>query len=223
MKKLFLLNILIILTIIFSSCTYNGISNTENDTEETETIYENKYKIDQLYDAYGSQNYELIEQLANEIISDYPDTADSVIAETLLKISNESKEKAKKEQENTDYKKYIQLISAYTDEPNIAGGVDLHIKWKNTSDKTIKYITFSCNLYNAVDDIIADTITNSYRRNFQVTGPIEPGTVYGDNYLWENAWWNNSGKYPKIIGINVEYMDGTEIEIPQDKIDELFY
>ena len=46
----------------------------------------------------------------------------------------------------------IKIIKAYLSAPNSAGGVDAHFIWKNVSDKTIKYLTWSGYPINAVGD-----------------------------------------------------------------------
>lgn len=97
--------------------------------------------------------------------------------------------------------------------PNSADGVDLRIQWKNNSEKTIKYITFECVPYNAVDDIVFSEI--GYRSTFRgrVTGPIDYGD--GGGNVWENAWYNSTIEYVKLVGIDIEYMDGTEINLSE--------
>ena len=220
MKKIILLCCAMIL--VLSACSKTDNINKDT-TEDTEVTYENPYKMGQLKEAFNNGDYALVEKLANEIDTLYPDSVDSLLAESYLKIVKEWKNEEEEKVESVDFRNNIQMLSVYTDAPNSAGGVNLHIKWKNTSDKTVKYVTFACNLYNAVDDMVACDIKNQYTFRGKVTGPIEPGAIYGDNYLWENAWWNNSGKYPKIVGIEIEYMDGTEVEIPESKINELFY
>lgn len=54
-----------------------------------------------------------------------------------------------------DLKNTINIINVYPSKPNSAGGVDAHTVWKNTSDKTIKYIRFEWEPYNAVGDRVA--------------------------------------------------------------------
>ena len=46
----------------------------------------------------------------------------------------------------------VKVYSVFVDEINSAGGVDMRIAWENTSSKTIKYIYFTVEAYNAVDD-----------------------------------------------------------------------
>lgn len=220
MKKIILLCIVIVLT--FSACTNTNNTN-KTATEDTEVTYENPHMMEQLKKAFNNGDYATVEKVATEINEKYPDSVDSLLAESYLKIVNEWENEEEEKVADVDFRNNIQILSASTDTPSRSGGVDLHIKWKNTSDKTVKYITFACNLYNAVDDMVACDLKKQYTFRGKVTGPIEPGTIYGDNTLWENAWWNNSGKYPKIIGIEIEYMDGTEIEIPESRINELFY
>lgn len=216
MKKICILGLTLVL--FLSGCTTNN-SNTSSDEPE----YENAYLVEQMKEAFYNQDYSLFEEKAKNIQEQYPDSTDSTMAQIYLDLYENLKTEKEKEVENIDYKSYIQLIKAWVSEPNSAGGIDLYIKWKNVSDKTIKYITFTADLYNAVDDVVSCTIRNRCSFRGQVTGPIEPGTVYGDNEYWDCAWYNNTGKYTKITEIEIEYMDGTKIEIPQTKIDELFY
>ena len=70
----------------------------------------------------------------------------------------------------------IQIVDTYT-KINSVGGVELDITWKNMSDKTIKYITFTLMPYNAVGDLVKCEIRNSSIANCKVTGPIEKTTI----------------------------------------------
>ena len=112
----------------------------------------------------------------------------------------------------------IKLLKVYTSNPNSAGGVDLHVAWQNLSEKTIKYISFESIPYNAVDDPVKCTIRQTSSFKGQVTGPIEPGTVYGENYRWSCAWYNNTIKRAAIVGVKIDYMDGSSVTIGQNDI-----
>ena len=149
-------------------------------------------------------------------------------AETATHAS-ESTEKASDTQVITPHtyskdeiKKIIDIMWIETDIPNSVGGVDLRIHWKNNSEKTIKYITFECVPYNAVDDAVFSEI--GYRSKFRgiITGPINPGegtdggnrTTYGGS-RWENAWYNSTIRYAKLVGIKIDYMDGSEVNLSE--------
>lgn len=200
-----------------------GCSNTVETDDTADIEYENKYLIEEMTDAFFDKDYSLFEEKSKEIQERYPDSMDYEMAQVYLDMYKDIKVEEETETENINYKDYIQLLKVWTSNPNSAGGIDLHIKWKNVSDKTVKYAYFECDLYNAVDDRVSCDIRDYYTFRGKITGPIAPGTIYGDNVLWETAWYNNSGKYPKVIGIELEYMDGTRVTIPQNKMDELFY
>lgn len=221
MKKFLLIFLLFALFIFFASCsTEDAPDETTNDVE---LEYEDPILVDEMINAVYDGDYSKAEELAAEINELYPESPDAKMADIYLGLADKMKNHNSEKYTGIDFKSVIQLISVRTDSPNSAGGVNLHIKWKNTSDKTIKYAYFTCDLYNAVDDRVPDTITNGYSFTGKVTGPINPGVIYGDSVLWENAWWNNSGRYAKITKIKIEYMDGTKVEIPQSQIDTLFY
>lgn len=116
------------------------------------------------------------------------------------------------EQENLrilDLKNTIKIINVYTSEPNSASGVDIHTIWKNTSNKTIKYISFYWTPYNAVNDEVPCLIRGFKNWGGKVTGPIKPGQVYGYGRSWECLWYNNTIKRATLDKIEIEYMDGT--------------
>ena len=103
----------------------------------------------------------------------------------------------------------VQIVRLKTEEPNSAGGVDCNIVWKNTSDKTVKYIRFSVAPFNAVNDMVASEIGNKTYVKLEVTGPVKPGETYGRDTLWESVWYNSTISHMQITGIEIEYMDGT--------------
>lgn len=197
--------------------------NYSDYTDDEDEEYEDPFLMEKLQSAFAESDYTEVEEITAEINESYPDSLDAAIAKEYLELLKEKQKEKEFENAGTDYKNYIQLLSATVSQPNSAGGIDLHIKFKNTSDKVIKYITFTCELYNAVDDRVADSIGNDYSFRGKVTGPINPGSIYGNNTYWTCAWYNYSGKYTKISKIQIEYMDGTKIEIPQNHIEELFY
>lgn len=131
----------------------------------------------------------------------------------------------------TDVQKIIQIRAVYVDDINSVGGVDMRIQWKNTSSKTIKYIQFTAEPYNAVGDRVPCKIRGYGEFIGKCTGPFEPGytswwywddTYYGGS-LWSNCWYNNTVKTIRITQINIEYMDGTSEIIPNEYTDYAFF
>lgn len=115
------------------------------------------------------------------------------------------------------YRALIRIKNVRITEPNSAGGVDLYIDWVNNSDKIIKYVYFTCDLYNAVDDPITCDIRGYTSFTGKTTGPIKKGQGSKSGYRWENAWYNYSASYAVLKKIEIEYMDGTKEVIP-DKV-----
>ena len=219
--------IILIVLLVSGVITLPIVTNSPISVSKTDDDSEYEFVAPQISENLSMDfvmgKYDKVKEAAEELHKNYPDSYDDKMAQEYVKLIEKNEKETEDAVADIDFKNYIQLLSVKTDEPNSAGGVNLHIIWKNTSDKTVKYAHFTCDLYNAVDDKVADTITRNYSQTGTVTGPIEPGAVYGKNYLWENFWWNNTGRYAKITKIRLEYMDGTEIKIPQGRIDELFY
>jgi len=223
MKKIILVSVTFFILFTLCSCRNQDTVLTNNSSNKTTTSnYENPYMMEQLKEAFYNGDYALVEEKANEIIKQYPDTVDAIMAESYIELLNQKNVEKEQEYADVDFKDYIQLIDASIDKSEYSSAIDLYIRWKNTSSNTVKYAYFTCDLYNAVDDRVSCEITRKYSFTGKVTGPIESGTVYGNDTYWENAWWNNSGKYVKITNITLEYMDGTKIEIPESKIDDLW-
>jgi hypothetical protein len=117
-------------------------------------------------------------------------------------------ENAKKELSLRDS---IQIVKAYTSDPNSAGGVDLHIIWKNKAKRTIKYLTFYVKAINAVGDEVFTEI--GYSGKATLTGPVKPGVTYGYGGYWDCFWYNSDIRKCKVTRVELEFMDGTEITI----------
>ena len=129
----------------------------------------------------------------------------------------------------------IQIHDIYVDDIDSAEGVDMRISWTNTSDKTIKYIYFYVEPYNAVGDKVYCEIRDYSRFTARVTGPCESGykgyyTVgdesIGDIYhygnLWEKCWYNGSVDTIKLLGVKIIYMDGSETELNESAVSMAF-
>lgn len=142
------------------------------------------------------------------------------IADSLAKVREQEKfvadSLAKAEHLNA-VKKSIQLESYTLHSPNSVGGCDMTIYYRNTTkNKAIKYITFSCQFYNAVDDIISCDIRGYYTFRGQDTGPIKYLEYNGGT--WDCPIYNWSARKMEIIGIEIDYMDGTELNISEEEM-----
>ena len=69
---------------------------------------------------------------------------------------------------------------------NSAGGINFRFKAHNSTGKDIKYVRFQVTLYNAVGDLVLETIKHSHYCNVEIIGPIEansnvflPETIIG--------------------------------------------
>lgn len=127
----------------------------------------------------------------------------------------------------------IHDVSVY--EINSADGVSMNISWTNTSNKTIKYIHFYVEPYNAVNDKMTCDIRDHSLFDAYVTGPCEPG-YKGYKYLhfyedgvpqykgtiWENCWYNSTIRTIDLVGIKIIYMDNTEVELDRNAVQLAF-
>lgn len=117
----------------------------------------------------------------------------------------------------------IKVYDVFVSDIDSADGVDMSIAWENTSSKTIKYIYFTVEAYNAVDDKVYCEIRDYNVFIGSVTGPLEPGYTtliydsYDDEYsvggCWEDCYYNSTIRYFDLTNIRIIYMDNTEIEI----------
>ena len=126
----------------------------------------------------------------------------------------------------------IKVYSVFVDEINSAGGVDMKIAWENTSTKTIKYVYFTVEAYNAVDDKVYCEIGDYNEFTGYSTGPFEAGYTnllyddwedeYSVDTYWENCYYNSDIRYFVLTNIRIVYMDNTEENIEKDYVDYAF-
>lgn len=114
-------------------------------------------------------------------------------------------------------KKSIQIEGYALQDPNSAGGCDVTIYYRNTlKNKIIKYVVFVCKFYNAVDDEVACEIRGYRNFRGQDTGPIKYWEYSGGT--WDCPIYNWSARKMEIIGIEIDYMDGTELNISAEEM-----
>jgi hypothetical protein len=90
---------------------------------------------------------------------------------------------------------------------NSVGGVEPFAIFANPKkDTTIKYITLTVALYNAVGDQIRSSIGGGAAKTIKYTGPL----VYQgrDDAYWEPVWYNGTAACIAIQGMSIEYMNG---------------
>jgi len=90
---------------------------------------------------------------------------------------------------------------------NSADGVEPHFSFINTSGKTIKYIDFYFNLYNAVGDRCYLKYDKSYTGHIRGVGPVEP--FYPGSWEWDRAthYTSADASEMRITKIVITYMD----------------
>ncbi len=179
---------LIVFLILIVVCVIWGISKCSSspDTKQMENIED--WSSDTLLTDFSSDTLEISSQPAKV------DTAARI--ETL--------------------KHTVKIKSAYLSSPNSAGGVDAIVYYTNKSKKTIKYLTWEGCAINAVGDMVACDIRNTYYFRGKDTGPVKPGKTSGGN--WDCAWYNWTAKKLKLNQIDIEYMDGTTETITESEI-----
>lgn len=101
----------------------------------------------------------------------------------------------------------------YLKNPDSAGGVGAVLKYENQTDKTIKYLRLKITPYNAVDDKQYCEIQDRSTMTLKVTGPVAPGE--SDYAEWRAIWYNYSIRKFTLDSIEIEYMDGSIVQIPE--------
>ena len=103
--------------------------------------------------------------------------------------------------------------------PNSAGGVDVRLRYLNTSNKSIKYIVTTVVPYNKVGDRVSSEIGNKVYARLQDTGPIKPD-AYSEG-TWSNNWYNYSIRCTEITNIDITYMDGTREQYKEPELSHM--
>lgn len=99
------------------------------------------------------------------------------------------------------------------------GGVEITRKIKNNTDKVIKYITLEWKCYNAVDDLIYDTITGKSTQRKYWTGPFNPGQTTN---LTATGFYNSTFSNAVLTEIQIEFMDGEIVTVNSKEYSDIF-
>jgi hypothetical protein len=90
---------------------------------------------------------------------------------------------------------------------NSVGGVDINISFKNLSNKTIKYVTFTARFKNSVGDNVYCDIRRTSTMDLEYTGPLYSGR--SDRTYWDAVIYAWTCKRIYFDEIEVTFMDGT--------------
>lgn len=107
-------------------------------------------------------------------------------------------------------------LGAFETQPpgaDCAGGVDVKVVFKNNTYKTIKYVSFVFNAYNAVDDRVKCTIKDSYESTGLFTGPLLPGHTSESPLTFRGVFYNSSIDRVVVKSALVTYKDDTSEEV----------
>lgn len=115
----------------------------------------------------------------------------------------------------TELSKRFNVQFVHLSEPNSADGVDCRIGINNYYSDSIKYVTFTVQAYNAVNDPAEDEISGESIKKLRAVGPIEKSDELA-TYLFETVWYNSTIKHVKLIGVKVEYMNGDVFDITDE-------
>jgi hypothetical protein len=99
-----------------------------------------------------------------------------------------------------------------TDESEYTRGTGFHFKVGNFGKKTIKYIWMDVQGLNPVRDPVNDGL-GKRTKTVKAVGPIEPDTTA--KYSFDYVWHTDLVEYFKVVGLRVQFMDGSIKKIPR--------
>ena len=100
--------------------------------------------------------------------------------------------------------------------PNSVGGCDYHLYFTNLSSKTIKYLRWSGQVYNRVNDPVYCEIRRTSTFSGRDTGPIAPGENGGG--CWDCIVYNYAADTVKLNSITIDYTDGSHFSLSASDI-----
>ena len=103
--------------------------------------------------------------------------------------------------------------------PNSASGCDYSLSFTNNSPKTIKYLDWKGNVYNAVNDIVSCEVRGTNLLQGRVTGPIGTNEEYSGT--WETVIYNWSSKRMHLTGISIIYTDGSKASLSAKEVNSI--
>jgi hypothetical protein len=100
------------------------------------------------------------------------------------------------------------MLSSVGHSVNSADGISVGVFARNIDEeRTIKYITFTVQLFNPVGDLVYGESGTPSETTLRGVGPIKPGGRI--MYKFDNTWYSPTGDCVEIHRIHVEYMNGS--------------
>ena len=110
----------------------------------------------------------------------------------------------------------IRIKKTQLESPNSAGGCDYHLYFTNLSSKTIKYLHWSGQVYNRVNDPAYCEIRRTASCSGYCTGPIAPKDERWG--CWDCIVYNYDADTVKLNNISIDYMDGSHFSLSASDI-----
>ena len=101
---------------------------------------------------------------------------------------------------------HLGALRVYPSKPDSAGGVDVHVELRNMNSQEIKYVYFSIDPYNAVNDVVESEIGGRTTARLRVTGPV--GYHEFTRKIADVVWYNPTIVHLRLTLIEVEYANG---------------
>ncbi|MBO5677012.1 MAG: hypothetical protein J6S02_02570 [Bacteroidaceae bacterium] len=154
------------------------------------------------YKKYREQIPEIIDSIKDKIHNDFLDVHDQILEEWQNSLPTSTK---------NIFNNVLSINQVTLHSPNSAGGCDCTVYYTNKSAKTIKYLYWSGDFYNAVNDLVSCEIRRSYSFTGKDTGPVERDKTGGGT--WDCVIYDWSASYIKLTDIHIVYMDGSTVLI----------
>ena len=106
----------------------------------------------------------------------------------------------------------IRIDKSQLRDPNSAGGCDYHLCYTNVSSKTIKYLYWTGEVYNRVNDPVYCEVRGSSWYTGVDTGPVSPGSSLGGG-VWECIVYNYAADTVKLHDISIDFTDGSHASL----------
>lgn len=97
---------------------------------------------------------------------------------------------------------------------NSAGCLEPTVKYHNTSNQTIKYISFTFSFKNPVGDTCYDTIRGGSLLTVEGIGPVEPNERGTWNF--DSSFYNKGAETIILKKIVIRYMNGRSVTLAKD-------
>ena len=183
--------------------------NVEKLIKKIGTVKYNSHCYNKITEA--REKYDLLTSSGKKLVKNYSKLTKSEKKYKSLKSENKEAQKIRKIKNSIS-------ITSFTYEMDTVGGCNIRIEGVNKSSKTIKYIYYNIVAFNAVDDILYSEISQEAVTRLKETGPIAPGSHFGNGRYWSGAFYNSNTEYFKLVSAEIQYTDGTKQKIGIDYV-----